>query len=400
MSLFNYNAFDKSGAKIDGKIEATSKEQALSELKKQNLIASKLEEIDTSSNISLFSNNKIKLEDIEFLTAELSLLLRSGVRIDRGIDIIRKTKAKPALAKLLSGMSQDLKSGKTLSDAVKEHSDIFDPLYCNLVELGEASGNLSEVFNGLANDLKFKRDLQSKITGSLTYPAVIFFVCILSVFSIFNFIIPKMSTMFEGVKDLPWYTSFILDTSEWMISYQWFLVFGIVVLILGIKEGLKKPKFNEWLQTFSLKLPVVSTAVKTVERIRFNSGLAMMIKAGIPIDRALNLSLGSIKNLLLQREIAIAMKKVRRGSALTPALQQTSIYPPFYISLLEVGEESGNLESVFDEIAKRSRQDFEAWATKMTTLIEPLMILIMGGIVGGVVVTMLLSMVAVNDIAI
>lgn len=209
-----------------------------------------------------------------------------------------------------------------------------------------------------------------------------------------------MSTMFEGVKDLPWYTSFILDTSEWMISYQWFLVFGIVVLILGIKEGLKKPKFNEWLQTFSLKLPVVSTAVKTVERIRFNSGLAMMIKAGIPIDRALNLSLGSIKNLLLQREIAIAMKKVRRGSALTPALQQTSIYPPFYISLLEVGEESGNLESVFDEIAKRSRQDFEAWATKMTTLIEPLMILIMGGIVGGVVVTMLLSMVAVNDIAI
>jgi type II secretory pathway component PulF len=185
MSLFNYNAFDKSGAKIDGKIEATSKEQALSELKKQNLIASKLEEIDTSSNISLFSNNKIKLEDIEFLTAELSLLLRSGVRIDRGIDIIRKTKAKPALAKLLSGMSQDLKSGKTLSDAVKEHSDIFDPLYCNLVELGEASGNLSEVFNGLANDLKFKRDLQSKITGSLTYPAVIFFVCILSVFFYF-----------------------------------------------------------------------------------------------------------------------------------------------------------------------------------------------------------------------
>ena len=400
MSLFTYNAFDKSGAKVEGQLEAASKEQVLNELKKQNLIPLKITKVDTSASISLFGNNKIKLEDIEFLTAELSLLLKSGIRIDRGIDIIRKTKAKPALAKLLSTMSQDLKSGKTLSQAVKSHDEVFDPLYCNLVELGEASGNLSEIFDGLAKDLKFKRDLQSKIKGSLTYPAVIFFVCILSVFSIFNFIIPKMSTMFEGVKDLPWYTTFILNTSDWMINYQWFLVIGIITLIFAIKEGLKKPKFSLWWQSVSLKLPVFSTAIKTVERIRFNSGLAMMIKSGIPIDRALNLSLGSIKNLLLQREIAIAMKKVRSGSALTPALQQTSIYPPFYISLLEVGEESGNLESVFDEIAKRSRQDFEAWATKMTTLIEPLMILIMGGIVGGVVVTMLLSMVSVNDIGI
>ncbi|MBU2971761.1 type II secretion system F family protein [Pseudoalteromonas sp. C2R02] len=400
MALFSYKAYDNSGAKVEGQIEAKDKLVALSDLKKQNLLPSEVKVLADAKQSILNFNNKVTLSDLEFLTSELSLLLESGVRIDRGIDIIKRTKAKPALAKLLNSISANLKKGKSLSESVREHSDIFDPLYCNLIELGEASGNLSEIFAGLATDLKFRRDLQRKIISSLAYPLVIFFVCLLSIFFIFNFIIPKMSAMFTDVEALPWYTSMMLSTSEWMIKYQGFLVIGTIASVFGLIAATKQPKFIKWWQGLSLKLPIVKTAVVTVERIRFNSGLAMMVKAGVQIDKAIGLSAGNIKNQILQREIVIAKNKIKGGSALTPALKQTSLYPDFFISLLEVGEESGNLARVFEEIANRSRQEFESWTERMTTLLEPLMILFMGGFVGGVVVVMLLSMVSINELGI
>jgi type II secretory pathway component PulF len=400
MTQFTYKAYDHAGAKIDGHIDAVDKVTAMAELKKQNLLPTEVKELVDSSKSILSFSQKVSLADLEFLTAELSLLLESGVRIDKGIDIIKKTKAKPALAKLLNDISSNLKKGKSLSESVKEHSDIFDPLYCNLIELGEASGNLSEIFAGLAKDLKFKRDLQRKIISSLAYPMVIFFVCVLSIFFIFNFIIPKMSAMFNDVDALPWYTQMMLSTSEWMINYQSFLVIGVISCIFLLVAAAKQPGFINWWQGVSLKLPIVRKAVITVERIRFNSGLSMMVKAGVQIDRAIGLSAGNIKNQHLQRELTIAKNKVKAGSALTPALKQTSIYPDFFISLLEVGEESGNLERVFDEIANRSRQEFESWTERMTTLLEPLMILFMGGFVGGVVVVMLMSMVSINEMGI
>lgn len=398
MALFTYKAYDNSGGKVDGQIEASDKASALEQLKKQGLLPTEVK-IFSLEDKSLFGfEAKVSLSDLEFLTSELSLLLESGVKIDRGIDIIKRTKAKPALAKLLTSISNNLKKGKSLSEAFTEHDDIFDPLYCNLIELGEASGNLSEVFAGLAKDLKFKRELQRKIISSLAYPTVIFFVCILSIFFIFNFIIPKMASMFEGAKELPWYTSAMLSTSEWMMQYQGLLFIGLVLSVFGLVAATKQPAFVTWWQQISLKLPGMKKAIITVERIRFNSGLSMMVKAGVQIDRAIALSAGNIKNQMLKREMDIAKKKVKGGSALTPALKQTSLYPDFYISLLEVGEESGNLERVFDEIANRSRQEFESWTERMTTLLEPLMILFMGGFVGGVVVMMLLSMVSMNEI--
>lgn len=400
MALFEYKAYDPSGAKFTEQIEAASEAEALDAIKKLGVIPYELNSVDTKRSQSLFSSNKVSTADLEFLTSELSLLLESGVRIDKGIDIIKKTKAKPALARLLSELSNDIRKGISLSEAVKKHEDVFDPLYCNLIELGEASGNLSEIFDGLAKDLSFRRELQRKIVSSLTYPFVIFLVCLLSIFFVFNFIIPKMSSMFDGVDDLPWYTSMLLGTSEWVVANQLFIILGTLLLGVGLSFAIKKPSFVQWWQKVSLKLPVFRTTVLTLERIRFNTGLAMMIKSGVPIDQSLQLSAGNVKNHIIKRELDIVRNKIKSGSLLTPALKQTSLYPDFYVSLLEVGEESGKLERVFNEISKRSKQEFESWTERVTTLLEPLMIVFMGGFVGGVVVVMLLSMVTLNEIGI
>ncbi|HCV02405.1 type II secretion system F family protein [Pseudoalteromonas lipolytica] len=398
MALFNYKAYDSSGAKSEGLIEATSEQDAISKLKAQKLLPYLVNEEQKKSSLGLLFQSKVSLADLEFLTAELSLLLATGVRIDRGLDIIRRTKAKASLAQMLANISSSIKKGSSLSQALRAYPDVFDNLYCNLIELGEASGNLSEIFAGIAKDLKFKRELQRKIIGSLTYPCVILFVCILSIFFIFNFIIPKMADMFGQLSTLPWYTQLMLSISEWMGNYQVFLALAVMLSVPALIWASKQADFQRWWHKTALKLPVIANASITVERIRFNSGLSLMLKAGVPIDQALELAAGNIKNHVLNHEMNIARKKVKRGSQLTPTLQQTSLYPPFYISLLEVGEESGNLDIVFDEIANRSRQDFETWTDNMTSLIEPLMILFMGGFVGGIVVIMLMSMISLNDV--
>ncbi|MFD2168185.1 type II secretion system F family protein [Thalassotalea euphylliae] len=400
MTNFVYKAYDSSGGKVEGQIESQNKTAALSQLKEQGLLVTDIKDESVVKSKVLNFSSKISLADLEFLTSELSLLLDSGVKIDKGIDIIKKTKAKPALSRLLSGVSSSLKKGQSLSQAFREYPDAFDDLYCNLIELGEASGNLADIFSGLSKDLKFKRDLRSKVISSLTYPVVILFVCILAIFFIFNFIIPKMSSMFSGADSLPWYTQAMLSISDWMLQYQSFLIVGVAMLLFSASVLFKQPKLMNWWQKFSLKLPVLSSAILIIERIRFNAGLALMIKSGVQIDKALALASGNIKNEVLRGEINVVRAKVKAGSLLTPALKQTSIYPDFFISLLEVGEESGNLERVFNEIANRSRQEFESWTSRVTTLLEPLMILFMGGFVGGVVVMMLMSMVSINELGI
>lgn len=398
MKLFHYKAYDKAGAKVDGILEAVDKAAALKALQNQGLLVSQITEKKGGASVGLSLSSKVTLADLEFLTAELSLLLESGVRIDKGLDIIRRTKSNPALAKLLNELSSELSKGSSLSKAMEKHEAIFGRLYINLVELGEASGNLPQIFSKLAEDLKFTRDLQRKVVASMTYPFIILGVCLLCVFFIFNFIVPKLSVLFTDPETLPWYTQTLLGISNWMQSYQLLLAGGIVATVALFISLFKQPKFRRSWQEVLLKIPGFKGVILITERIRFNSALAMMLEAGLPIDKSLELARGNLKNQVLQREVDIAKGKVKHGQSLSPALQQTSLYPEFYVSLLEVGEESGNLAYVFDEIAKRSRSEFENWTQKITTLIEPLLILLMGGIVGGVVIVMLMSMVAVNDV--
>ncbi|CAM3839433.1 MULTISPECIES: type II secretion system F family protein [Pseudoalteromonas] len=394
-----YRGYDGSGAKLKGNVEAEDKTQAIELLEAQDITVIELKE--ERKGITLFGGSKVGLSELEFMTSELSLLLASGVKIDKSLEIIKNSKSEPQLVRLIEKILSAIKSGEKLSEAFKKSSPIFDDLYCNLIQLGEESGMLSAVFKDLADDLKFKKQLKDKIISSLTYPAVIFAVCILSVFFIFNFIIPKMAVMFEGMKELPWYTSLMLDASQWMQNYQFYLIGGVLLSAYGIVNFTKKNNaFKSWLNLKSLRIPVLSHFILLVERIRFNSALTMMIKSGVVVDKAIGFAQKNLRNIELANQIEVARKKVNEGEKLSSSLNQTDLYPAFFVSLLEVGEESNNLELIFNEIADRSKSEFESWTQKLTSLLEPIMILIMGLLVGGVVVVMLLSMVSMNDIGI
>ncbi|WP_019674720.1 type II secretion system F family protein [Arsukibacterium perlucidum] len=398
MALFEYSGFDKSGARVSGSLEATSIEQARQSIKQQGILLKTVTAEKPLQHNAMFGANRVDLADIEFLTAELSLLLDSGLKIDKGIELLKSANKKPALARLLSKISTELRSGKQLSQVLAEVDDLFDPLYVNLVSIGEKTGKLADIFRQLAEDLAFKRDLQKKITQALTYPAVILFVCLASVLFIFNYVVPNMATMFERQQDLPLYTVMLLSSSAWLQKYQLLLFAAIAMVVFVVFHYRKNKVLKQRWQWLGLRLPLVKHAVMLIERIRFNGGLAMMLDAGVAIDQALELANGNINNLELRAEMQIAIGKIKRGDQLSVALRQTRLFPDFFASLLSVGEESGELGRIFKEIAQRSQRQFTDWVSRFTSLLEPLLILVMGGIVGGVVVIMMLSITSATDV--
>lgn len=400
MAVFEYQGFDSKGTQLNGSVEADSVESAKVKLRSDGVIIKRIApERKNSAALSLFETDAVSSEEIEFMTAEISLLLESGVKIDKAVDILKRTKSSKGLKKVLEKLSSGLRKGTPLADVLVDFPEVFDSLYINLIRIGEETGQLAQIFQGLSKDLKFRRELKKKIIQASTYPMVILAVCVICVFGIFNFIVPKMSTLFSGVADLPVYTEIMLATSAWVQNYQIYLLALPIGLFMFVKWASKQANVVIWWHRNALSIPLIGSMTVQIERIRFNSSLALMLDAGMPIDKAMELSIGNINNSVLKRELKIASEKIKAGAKLSSTLQHTAIYPPFFASLLEVGEESGQLSIVFDEITNRSRNEFEDTTQKMTTIMEPMLILFMGLIVGSVVVVMLLSMVSVNDVS-
>ncbi len=403
MPQFRYQGFDAAGGRVSGTLEAVDRDAALRELRSQGLMPSQVvsaaEDFDWRGLLGL-GEERVGLSQLEFLTAELSLLLDSGVRIDRALGILQRSGKGGAMSRLLGSLVGGLKQGKQLSEVTAAHPDVFDRLYVNLIALGEAGGRLPEIFRGLAEDLRFRRELRQKVLSAATYPLVVAGVCVVAILFIFNFVVPNLEALFTDRAELPWYTTALLESSRFMRDWQW-LVFGaLAVTGVALWRLRRSPAVVDLQDRLLLDLPGLRDATQMVERIRFTSGLGLMLDAGLPVDRALSLATGNIRHGILRREMTTAVEKVKRGEQLSTVLRQTRLFPDYYASLLEVGEEGGELAKVFTEIARRSRDGFTSWTLRLTTLLEPLLILIMGLIVGGVVVVMMLSITSVTDIGI
>ena len=400
MKTFKYKAFDSSGAIASGELSALNVQAAAQTLKADKLKPITVVQVNEKVNLGFSRTDKVSADDLEFVTAELNLLLNSGVKIDKALAVLASAKAGGALAELLMDLSINVRKGLALSVAMQSHQDIFDKQYINLVKIGESSGNLALVFSGLAQDLKHKKELRNKIIQAIAYPSVILMVCILAILFIFNFVVPKLTVMFADVAELPLYTQILLAVSEAIQNYQIHAGVFIVLSVFAFRAAMQKGIWSHRFDEYMLQVPVLSQSILLIERVRYTSSMSLMLYSGVKIDQALSLSAGSIKNKVIANKLSSINDKVRKGEAISTSLKQSGLFPDLFVSLLEVGEESGKMAPVFEEIATRSRNQFSTWTDRVTSLLEPIMILIMGGIVGSVVVVMLMSIVSVNDIGI
>lgn len=395
---FQYKGIDQQGTRHQGSISAPDESAAQERLLLTGVHVLELVEITNTKTLKDYFEPKVSLDDLEFFTSQLSLLLESGVRVDKGIDIIQQTSSHPSLNKLLFKISTSLKKGESLSAAFAKHDEYFDELYISLLEIGETSGNLPEVLAKLAQDLKFKKELKAQISQALTYPSVIFAVCVLAIYFVLTFIVPKMAGIFTDLSLAPWYTQVIINTSNFFINYEPFILGGIAVALLSFSYAFKQVSFRNKLYIAASNTPGIGRVLLTSERIRFASSMAMMLEAGLQLDTTLQLTTNTLKHPDLKREANQALKQLKSGKQLSFVLSKTQIFPEFFLSIIKVGEETGTLPRVFNEVADRSRVDLDAVIKKLTTLLEPLMLVFMGGFVGGIVISMLMSMVSINDV--
>lgn len=395
---FEYKAVDSQGSRHQGSIEAVDKLSAQSKLIADGLHPLQIQEIRNNDSLHAFFSQKVTLDQLEFFTSELALLLESGVRVDKGIDIIRQSNTHPALSRLLNQITSSLKKGESLSDAFGKHESLFGPLYISLLKIGETSGNLPDVLERLASDLKFQKDLRAQVSTALTYPGVIFFVCIMAVYFVLTFIVPKMAGIFTDLEQAPWYTRVIINTSQFFIDFQALIVAGVFGAGALLVYSLKDPKVKNWFYVKASKLPGLGSIIVTSERIRFAQSMAMMLDAGLQLDTTLELTANTLKHPDFKRDAHQALKQLKSGKQLSFVLSKTRIFPDFFLSIIKVGEETGRLPRVFSEVASRSKADLEQVIKKFTTMLEPIMLLFMGGFVGGIVITMLMSMVSINDV--
>ena len=400
MLTFRYQAIDSGGVRSQGEIDAEDRDSAIAQLAERGLMVAKISE-KTAQALSLgFGRSKLGLNELERFTSELGLLLRNGVRIDKGLLVLVRNTGNPAEKRFLQAVLDAVRSGESLSGALVEFPSLFSGTYLSLVKTGEASGRLDEVFEQLARDLKYRRKLTNQILQALTYPLVILFVCLLSIAFVFNYIVPQMEPLFAGAASLPSYTTALLAVSDWFRSYQWHTLVAFVVLVLLMMRMLRSSDRRDRLLSRVSRWPLAGSLVLLVNQVQANSTMSITLASGLPVDRAMGLASNSVRNKELRQSLVMAQERVRRGESVSNALKGNRMYPDFAHSLIEVGEESGDLQPCFEELADRARTNFELRIAQLTSVLEPVLILFMGAVVGGVVVTMLLSVVSVNDIAI
>lgn len=396
MQQYRYIAYNKAGVKQAGSLTAENEAEARQHIQNEKLLLVELK-LDKSSGLAF--NQQLTTQDLAFFTTELALLLKSGLTIERGLVILQHNVQKPLLLQLITQVLTKIRQGTKLSEALTD-LQAFSPLYLALVKIAEETGELAKTFDRLAADYAYQIELQSKIKQAMLYPTIILSVCILALVFIFNYIVPNLSAMFTAEQQLPGYTQALLAVSEFFQHYQLYL---LVIILVGaglLWHHRQHPQLVNALQQLKEHLPGFKGANQLVESIRFNSAVASMLVSGVSIDRALILAKQTLKTRSIQFEIGSALEEINRGQGLAKSLSETSLYPPYYAALLAIGEESGELARVFEEITERSRKRFYDWVTRFTTLLEPLLILFMGIIVGSVVVVMMLSITAVTDFSI
>ena len=401
MPEFVYTAYDDAGARRQGQLAASSWESARLKVKELGLVPVEIKPVGRNPRRAgrwLRLQRQPGLADIEFLTSQLALLLKNGIKIDRALEMVSRSVANQVLKRVLEEVSHDVRGGVPLAQALEKRPQIFDALFVSVIRIGESTGQLAAVLSALAANLGFRRRVQARMSQALIYPTIILIVCILSIVFIFNFIVPKFAVIFASLKEVPFYTEILLSASRFVRNYQFLMLFGAVALAAVIWHFRRHQRLLEIRDRLLLFLPVTRRLCCTVENLRFVSSLAILLRSGVVLSEALAHAISTVGNAVLRKSLLSVGREIKQGQKFSTAMEKTAFLPETFAGLIEVGEQTGNLAEVFVAMEERLHESYENQVAGLITLIEPVMIIFMSLIVGSIVVVMLLSMVAINNI--
>ena len=387
MPPFIYKAIDQTGATVSGHIEAESILAAQDLLSKQDLIPIKVKEgwaaKSRKSSLLRRLTTSVRQEELILFSKQMRSMLRAGIAIVQVLEVIKQQSENPFLRDTLSEMSEDIQAGSNLFDAFRKHPRVFPNLYCSLINAGEASGNLPEILDRLVYIMEHEHKVKEDIRGALAYPKIVVIALISAFFFLLTFVIPKFVTVFEKAKiELPLPTKVCIFMYTGLSEHWPILLTGTTVLFLGLATFIKTPTGNLLKDRLLLRLPVIGHLFVKTAMSRFASILTILLASGVTILNSLTIISETIGNAAIIKEFDRLQVHMTEGRGIAEPLRTARYFPPMVINMIAIGEESGRLEEMLEEIAKHYDEEVEYAARGLSEAVGPILIVALTVVVG------------------
>ncbi len=401
MSIFKYEAKRGPAEVIEGELEAENEQMAISRVRKMGYYPVSIREYNPlryDFKDKIFHLwRKVKPGEVSIFTRQLSNLINAGLPFMESLNIISSQTGNPNLKRVIEDLKNQVQNGSPFSKSLSLYPDIFSPLYVSMTTAGEAGGMLGEVLERLANSSEEEEELKSKVRAALAYPILLICMGFGTIFVLTTFVIPRFVTMFRDVgQALPLPTRLLINFSNFMNNF-WWLVIGLILIgsvIMG--RYYRTEKGRKLSDTFKLRVPLFGDLFLKIEISRFSRILGTLLENGVPIINALDIVASTVSNQIIADEVSNISKQVREGEKLANALKKSSHFPPVVVNMIGVGEESGHLEAMLLKVAHAFDIEVDRKVKTLTALLEPVMIVVLGGIVGFIVMAMLLPIFKMN----
>lgn len=406
MATFQYIATSNGSNKIvKGEIEALGRDDAIKSITKQQLTPISIKPVTKLSNeikFSLFKPRNVKQDELSIFTRQLSTMINAGVPLTRSLNSLQEHTENPVFRDTLDSINGDVESGVSLADALGKHPKVFSDIYVNMVRAGEAAGILDEVLNRLAVQQEKSATIRKKIKSAMTYPVVLVVISVLAFFGLMIFVIPKIGQIIIDLggpnAELPLITKIMLGISNFIISF-WYILFPVIgVCCVGIKKYLATPQGKTKFHIAILKLPAVSTIIKKVAVARFARTYASLIGAGVSVIEALSITSRAVGNKVYESALQEACTRLENGEQLSRVIEEKSdLFPSILAQMLAVGEETGQTDTVLAKVADFYEEEVDTAIESISSIIEPVMIVFMGGMVGLIAASVMLPIASLSQ---
>jgi len=403
MPLFTYKAVNSLGETEEGIRDAVDEQLLIAALQSEGYIPIRVAPANSRSFLGLGAKqSKLSQKDIVLLTGELATLLESGLPLDKSLLVLMDlTEDNERLSKLIARVLDKVKGGASLADALEQQAGIFSKFYLNMIRAGEAGGSLDDVLKRMSDYLERSQELKDTVSTALIYPAILLVMSLASLFVMLTFVVPQFTEMFESAgKALPVSTQIVVGLAEWLQSYWWALLAGIVFISSYMKFQLADPiRKKVWDGRF-LKLPLAGTIIMNKETANISRTLGTLLGNGVSILSALIIVRETVDNLVLAAAIADAEEQLKQGKHLSNALLEKALFPKMAMQMIKMGEETGRLEEMLLRVATIYDKQLRVAIQRLLAFLEPALIITLGLMIAGIIVSILLAILSVNDLAI
>lgn len=405
MAQFQYRAADGEGKVLEGMIEAAEVSAAVSRLQERGLVPLRVAEpspersgLASLSLPEISFKKRIKNKDLLVLTHELSTLLSAGLPLDRSLQILGELSENPAMKAVVGDILQSVQRGKSLAESLAEHPKVFEPLYINMVKAGEIGGVLDTVLQRLTEYLESATELRDEVRSAMVYPVILLVTSFVSVTILLTYVLPKFQTMFtQGGQTLPFTARMMMGMSDAMRAYWWIGLLGVIASVVGFTHWVRTPAGRFQWDRFKLRVVLFGELTKKVAVARFARTLGTLLRSGVPMLQALDIVRDVAGNVVLAEAVDEVKVGVRGGAGVAGPLSHSGVFPPLALQMISVGEETGRLDDMLVQVADYFDRDVRTTVKALTSLVEPVLLLVGGVVVAFVVLSMFSAITSVNN---